>query len=196
MKRMSVGHVAVLTGSQSDLPVVEKVRDTLVDLGIPCELRVLSAHRSPRLTVDYVHLAERRGVEVFVACAGMANHLAGVVAANTRLPVIGVPLVSGRLGGLDSLLSTVQMPPGVPVAAVSIDGAANAALLAARILGVKYPVVRERLERAAAAEQRRYAAAHAAAERRAGVPDRGGEKRGRTRVGRAVARRKGSGARR
>jgi len=156
MKRTAVGRVGILAGSQSDLEIVRKARDALGELGISCELRVLSAHRSPDLTVKYVQSAEARGVEVIVACAGMANHLAGTVAAHTRLPVIGVPLASGALGGLDSLLSTVQMPPGVPVATVSVDGARNAAFLAARILGIKYAAVRARLEAAARADRRRY----------------------------------------
>jgi len=165
MSRAQQGRVAVLTGSTNDLETVRKVRETLEDLGVDCELRVLSAHRSPELTVAYVRAAEARGIEVFVACAGMANHLAGTVAAHTRLPVIGVPLASGKLDGLDSLLSTVQMPPGVPVATVSIDGVRNAAFLAARILGIKHAAVRERVEAAARAEQEKYAAALAEAER-------------------------------
>lgn len=164
--KLNVGRVGVLTGSQSDLGVVKKTCDTLGDLGIPSELRVLSAHRSPESTVKYVKSAESRGIEVIVACAGMANHLAGTVAAHTRIPVIGVPLASGALGGLDSLLSTVQMPPGVPVATVSIDGARNAAFLAARILGIKYQAVRTRLEQAVRAERRRYEEAGAAAEKK------------------------------
>jgi 5-(carboxyamino)imidazole ribonucleotide mutase len=160
-----VGRVGIVTGSESDLEIVRKVRDTLGSLGVGCELRVLSAHRSPELTVQYVRSAEARGIEVFVACAGMANHLAGTLAAHTRLPVIGVPLVSGALSGLDSLLSTVQMPPGVPVATVSVDGARNAAFLAARILGIKYPAVRARLEQAARDERLRYEQGLAAAEK-------------------------------
>jgi 5-(carboxyamino)imidazole ribonucleotide mutase len=165
MPREQRGRVAVLTGSANDLDMVKKIRETLAELGVGCELRVLSAHRSPELTVEYVRAAEARGIEVFVACAGMANHLAGTVAAHTRLPVIGVPLASGKLDGLDSLLSTVQMPPGVPVATVAIDGVRNAAFLAARILGIKHAAVRERLEAAARAERENYEAAHAEAER-------------------------------
>jgi 5-(carboxyamino)imidazole ribonucleotide mutase len=164
MPREQQGRVAVLTGSANDLDMVKKVRDTLAELGVGCELRVLSAHRSPELTVEYVRAAEARGIEVFVACAGMANHLAGTVAAHTRLPVIGVPLASGKLDGLDSLLSTVQMPPGVPVATVAIDGVRNAAFLAARILGIKHAAVRERVEAAARTEREKYEAAHAEAE--------------------------------
>ena len=131
--------VGILTGSPSDLPTIEKTQETLEELGIPSELKVLSAHRTPDLTVEYVQSAELRGVKVFIACAGMANHLAGTVAAHTVLPVIGVPLTSGALAGLDALLSTVQMPPGVPVAGMAIGkpGAQNAAILAAQILALK-----------------------------------------------------------
>jgi 5-(carboxyamino)imidazole ribonucleotide mutase len=125
--------VAILTGSPSDLPVVLKGRDILDGLDIPSDVRVLSAHRTPNETAQYVAAAEREGVEVFIACAGMAAHLAGVVAAHTALQ------------GVDALLSTVQMPPGVPVATVGIDGAQNAAFLAARIVAARHPEVRDRL---------------------------------------------------
>jgi 5-(carboxyamino)imidazole ribonucleotide mutase len=148
--------VGILTGSPSDLPTVEKAKDTLEELGVPCEVRVLSAHRTPDMTVDYVRRAEAAGVEVFIACAGLANHLAGTVAAHTLKPVIGVPLTSGSLGGMDALLSTVQMPPGVPVATVAVDGAKNAAFLAARILSIKYPEIGEALEEARKAARKSY----------------------------------------
>lgn len=154
--RESAPLVGILTGSPNDLPVVEKAQETLDELGVPCEIRVLSAHRTPDLTVEYVRAAEAAGVEVFIACAGLANHLAGVVAAHTLRPVIGVPLASGPLSGLDSLLSTVQMPPGVPVATVAVDGTRNAGFLAARLLAIKYPEIRERLEQAARESRRRY----------------------------------------
>lgn len=137
--------VGILTGSPSDLEVVKKAEDTLHSLGIPCELFVLSAHRTPELTARYVKSADERGLEVFIACAGMAAHLAGAVAAQTLLPVIGVPL-KASLDGMDALLATVQMPPGIPVATVGIDGAKNAAYLAARILAGKYPELRARLQ--------------------------------------------------
>jgi 5-(carboxyamino)imidazole ribonucleotide mutase len=137
--------VAILTGSPSDLPVVTKGRDVLDSLDIPNDVRVLSAHRTPRETAEYIAAAEKQGVEVFIACAGMAAHLAGVVAAHTIRPVIGVPIASGALQGVDALLSTVQMPPGVPVATVGVDGAKNAAFLAARIVALTHPEVRERL---------------------------------------------------
>ena len=138
--------VAILTGSPSDLPVVTKGRDVLDSLDIPNDVRVLSAHRTPRETAEYLAAAEKQGVEVFIACAGMAAHLAGVVAAHTLRPVIGVPIASGALQGVDALLSTVQMPPGVPVATVGVDGAKNAAFLAARIVALTHPEVRERLQ--------------------------------------------------
>jgi len=155
-ERTSAPLVGILTGSPSDLAVVEKARTTLEELGVPCELRVLSAHRTPDLTLEYVRSAEERGLEVLIACAGMAAHLAGVVASNSQLPVIGVPLAAGPLSGLDALLSTVQMPSGVPVATVAVDGARNAGFLAARIVARKYPDVRERLQAAAAVEIKRY----------------------------------------
>jgi 5-(carboxyamino)imidazole ribonucleotide mutase len=118
-----------MTGSPSDLPVVVQARDVLDELGISNDLRVLSAHRTPHDAVAYVEAAEQAGVEVFIACAGMSAHLAGVVAAHTTRPVIGVPLKSTALDGMDALLSTVMMPPGIPVATVAIDGAKNAGFL-------------------------------------------------------------------
>jgi 5-(carboxyamino)imidazole ribonucleotide mutase len=150
--------VAILTGSPNDVPRVAKAQEALDQLGVPSELRVLSAHRTPELTVEYVRGAEARGVRVFVACAGMANHLAGVVAAHTLRPVIGVPLASGALGGFDALLSTVQMPPGIPVATVAVDGARNAGLLAARILALDDPGLAERIAAGLAADRARYSA--------------------------------------
>jgi 5-(carboxyamino)imidazole ribonucleotide mutase len=150
--------VAILTGSPNDVAKVAKAQEALEQLGVPSELRVLSAHRTPDLTVEYVRDAEARGVQVFVACAGMANHLAGVVAAHTLRPVIGVPLAAGPLGGFDALLSTVQMPPGVPVATVAVDGARNAGLLAARILALRDPQLAGRIAEGLAAERTRYSA--------------------------------------
>jgi 5-(carboxyamino)imidazole ribonucleotide mutase len=138
--------VSILTGSPNDLPVVAKARATLDSLGVPNDLRVLSAHRSPVETVKYVENAEAAGVEIFICCAGMAAHLAGVVAAHTTRPVIGVPLAAGAVNGIDALLSTVQMPPGIPVATVAVDGAANAAYLAARILAATRPELRKKIE--------------------------------------------------
>lgn len=147
--------VGILTGSPSDLDVVKKAQETLHALGIPCELFVLSAHRTPDLTARYCKEAEARGLELIIACAGMAAHLAGAVAAQTLLPVIGVPL-KASLDGLDALLATVQMPPGIPVATVGIDGAKNAAYLAARMLARKFPEISERLEADLAAQRKRY----------------------------------------
>lgn len=130
--------VAILMGSASDADKLTGARDVLQKLGIAFEVTVTSAHRSPARTVDYVRSAEERGVRVFIAAAGGAAHLAGVVAAHTLKPVIGVPVDSTPLAGFDALLSTVQMPPGIPVATVAVGdmGARNAAYLAARILGL------------------------------------------------------------
>lgn len=127
--------VAIVMGSESDLPVVKGAVDTLKDFDVPFEIRVLSAHRTPEETAEYASLARDRGIRVFIAAAGAAAHLGGVIAAFTPLPVIGVPIPSSNLNGLDSLLSIVQMPSGVPVASVAIGGAKNAALLAIQILG-------------------------------------------------------------
>ena len=130
--------VGILTGSPNDLPTVVKVKDTLTELEIKSEIIVASAHRTPDKVIKYIERAHTEGVQVLIGCAGVAAHLAGVIAGHTRLPVIGLPLGNGPLTGLDSLLSTVQMPPGVPVATMAIDGARNAAMLAARILALKY----------------------------------------------------------
>jgi 5-(carboxyamino)imidazole ribonucleotide mutase len=148
--------VGILTGSASDLPVVEKAQEVLAGLGIRSELLVLSAHRTPERVTEYVKGAPKRGVEVFIACAGMAAHLAGAVAAQTLLPVIGVPLSNGGLSGLDALLATVQMPPGIPVATVAVDGAKNAAYLAARMLAVRHAGITEKLEADLAEQRKRY----------------------------------------
>ena len=148
--------VGILIGSPNDLPIVVKVRDALTELGIPSEIVVASAHRTPEKVMAYIKRAHSEGVQVLIGAAGVAAHLAGVIAAHTRLPVIGLPLGNGPLSGLDSLLSTVQMPPGVPVATVAIDGAKNAAFLAARILALKYPEIDQALENAAQAERVRY----------------------------------------
>lgn len=138
--------VAIIMGSISDLPVVKKAKDTLDSFGVPNELKVLSAHRTPEQTRDYVLKAREENVGLFIAAAGMAAHLAGAVAANTTLPVIGIPLKSKNLDGVDALLSTVQMPPGIPVATVGIDGAVNAALLAIEILAITDNNLQKKLE--------------------------------------------------
>ncbi|KJR43325.1 phosphoribosylaminoimidazole carboxylase catalytic subunit [Candidatus Magnetoovum chiemensis] len=138
--------VSIVMGSKSDLPIMEKAADVLKELAIPFEIRISSAHRLPVQTSEFAKGAQSRGIEVIIAAAGMAAHLAGVIASYTSLPVIGVPIKSGELGGIDALLSTVQMPPGIPVAAVAINGAKNAAILAAQILSIKYPVIKTALD--------------------------------------------------
>ncbi len=137
--------VGIVMGSRSDMPVMEKAGTTLADLGIEAEIRVMSAHRTPELVAEYASSAATRGIRVIVAGAGGAAHLAGVIAAQTTLPVIGVPMATQVAGGLDSLLSIVQMPRGIPVATVAIGGAENAALLAAEILALGDQTIRERL---------------------------------------------------
>lgn len=139
--------VAILLGSESDRPAMEESVRTLAEFQVPFEVVIASAHRSPDLVDRYVRSAEQRGLRVLIAAAGGAAHLAGTLAARTVLPVIGVPLESTGLGGLDALLATVQMPPGVPVATVALGtwGARNAAILAVQILAVGDPVLRERL---------------------------------------------------
>jgi 5-(carboxyamino)imidazole ribonucleotide mutase len=138
--------IGILIGSKSDLPVMEKCTKRLEDLGIDYELEVRSAHRAPDAVAEYVASAPERGIKVFICAAGMAAHLAGAVAARTNLPVIGIPIAAGTLGGFDALLSTVQMPSGVPVATVAVNGAANAAVLAAQILALSDPELAKRLE--------------------------------------------------
>jgi 5-(carboxyamino)imidazole ribonucleotide mutase len=138
--------VGIVCGSRSDFPVMEKAVELLGRLAVPCELHAISAHRAPDLLFRFVAGAEGRGVRVFIAGAGGAAHLPGVVAAKTILPVIGVPIPTQVAGGLDSLLSIVQMPKGVPVATVAIGGAENAALLAAEILALSDPALRDRLK--------------------------------------------------
>ena len=138
--------VGILVGSKSDLPVMEKCTNRFDDLGIDYELEVRSAHRNPEAVAEYVTSAPERGIKVFICAAGMAAHLAGAVAARTNLPVIGIPIAAGTLGGFDALLATVQMPSGVPVATVAVNGAANAAVLAAQILALSDPELAERLE--------------------------------------------------
>lgn len=149
--------VAVLMGSKSDWDVMRSTHETLDQFGIAHECRVLSAHRTPHETAEYVSGAEARGVRVLIAAAGAAAHLAGVTAAHTVLPVLGVPMESGALKGMDSLLSTVQMPGGIPVGTLAIGkaGAVNAALLAVAILGVERPELREKLRAHRAAQARK-----------------------------------------
>ena len=139
--------VGIMMGSSSDLPVMKEAGVILEKFGISFEEKILSAHRVPDEVGMYVASAEDRGLEVIIAGAGKAAHLAGTVASRTALPVIGVPLSSKDLQGMDSLLSTVQMPSGVPVATVAIDGAKNAGILAAQILGVKHPEIRDKIRK-------------------------------------------------
>lgn len=143
--------VGILMGSESDLPVMEKGAQVLTELGVAWEMDISSAHRLPEKTAEYARSARERGIEVLICGAGMAAHLAGVVASHTTLPVIGVPLKSGALSGVDALYSTVQMPPGIPVATVAVDGGKNAAYLACSILSISRPELAERLEQFRAA---------------------------------------------
>ena len=128
--------IAVIMGSDSDLPVVKKATDMLEAFGVPYEVHVFSAHRTPVESAEFTKAARKNGFGAIIAAAGMAAHLAGAIAANTTLPVVGIPVVSGNLGGMDALLSTVQMPTGIPVATVAINGAANAALLCIEMLAI------------------------------------------------------------
>ena len=137
--------VAVIMGSANDFDVVKKAADRLEEMNIPYEMRVMSAHRTAGDVLEFARNARSEGFGVIIACAGMAAHLAGFIAANTTLPVIGVPLKSNALAGMDALLATVQMPTGIPVAAVAVDGAANAAILAAEILALSDECIAERL---------------------------------------------------
>jgi len=135
--------VAIVMGSKSDYPVVQRAEAVLDSFKIETTTRIISAHRTPSVAETFSKEAEDDGIEVIIAAAGKAAHLGGVLAANTPLPIIGLPIKSSTLDGLDSLLSIVQMPKGIPVATVAIDGAENAALLAVQILSVKYPELRE-----------------------------------------------------
>ena len=140
--------VAVIMGSDSDLPVVEKAINTLAEYGVPYEVHVFSAHRTPEEARVFSSSARENGFGVMIAAAGMAAHLAGAIAANTTLPVIGIPVKSKYLDGIDALLSTVQMPTGIPVATVAIDGAANAALLSIQMLAIEDATLAQKLNEA------------------------------------------------
>lgn len=144
--------VGIVMGSDSDLPIVQKAVDTLKSLDIPYEVHIYSAHRTPVEARDFAVNARANGFGVIIAAAGMAAHLAGAIAANTTLPVIGIPCKGPVLDGIDALLSTVQMPSGIPVATVAINGAVNAALLCAQILGVSEPSIAEKLDAKRAAD--------------------------------------------
>jgi phosphoribosylaminoimidazole carboxylase PurE protein len=151
--------VAILMGSQSDMAKMEKAAEVLKAFGVPHEVKVLSAHRLPDKVAEYAKAAEGNGIRVLIAGAGMANHLAGALAANTTLPVIGVPLTGSALNGQDALYATVQMPKGVPVATVAIDGAANAAYLAVEILALSDKALAEKLKAHRKAEREKLEAA-------------------------------------
>ncbi len=138
--------VGVVMGSEKDLKVMKECGQVLERLGVPHETSIASTHRTPERVAEYARSAQERGLQVIIAGAGKAAHLAGTIASHTLLPVIGVPLTGSPLNGLDALLSTVQMPGGIPVATVDIDGARNAAVLAAEILALSHPDVRERLQ--------------------------------------------------
>lgn len=142
----AVKKVGLIMGSDSDLPVVQKAADVLEEFGVPYEMHIYSAHRTPVEARAFCTSARANGFGVIIAAAGMAAHLAGAMAAGTTLPVIGIPIGSARLDGLDALLSTVQMPSGIPVATVAIDGAKNAAILAVEMLALSDGVLTERLE--------------------------------------------------
>ena len=137
--------VAVIMGSDSDLPIVRKTINVLKRFNVDFEVNIMSAHRTPEIVVEYVKNADKNGIDLFIGAAGKAAHLPGVLAAYTVKPVIGLPIKSSTLDGMDSLLSIVQMPSGIPVATVAIDGGENAGLLAVQILALKYPELVEKL---------------------------------------------------
>ena len=144
--------VGIIMGSDSDLPIIQKATDMLKGLGIPYEVHIYSAHRTPEQARDFAMGARQNGFGVLIAAAGMAAHLAGAIAANTTLPVIGIPCKSSVLDGMDALLSTVMMPTGIPVATVAINGGGNAALLAAQILAVEDEELAKKLDAKRAAD--------------------------------------------
>lgn len=139
--------IAVIMGSDSDLPVVKKATDVLEQFGVPYEVHIFSAHRTPNEAAAFSKAARQNGFGAIIAAAGMAAHLAGAIAANTTLPVVGIPISSANLGGIDALLSTVQMPTGIPVATVAVNGAANAALLCIEMLAVTDSELADALEK-------------------------------------------------
>ena len=146
MERNEKMKVGIVMGSKSDYPVVERAEKVLTDFGVEFETRIISAHRTPVAAMEFASKAEENGIEVIIAAAGKAAHLGGVLAAFTPMPVIGLPVKSSTLTGLDSLLSIVQMPKGVPVATVAIDGAENAGILAVQMLSLKYPELRQAMK--------------------------------------------------
>ena len=164
--RTCMKKVAIIMGSDSDLPVTEKAADTLERHGVPFEVHIFSAHRTPEQARDFALHARENGFGAIIAAAGKAAHLAGAIAANTTLPVIGIPLKSSVLDGVDALLSTVQMPSGIPVATVAIDGAVNAALLSMEILAVADPDIAAKLDDLRREETAKVLAKNAAVEER------------------------------
>ena len=156
--------IAVIMGSDSDLPIVDKAVDILKQFGVPYEVHVFSAHRTPAEAAAFSISARERGFGAIIAAAGMAAHLAGALAANTTLPVVGIPVASAALGGIDALLSTVQMPTGIPVASVAVNGAANAALLSVQMLAVTDSDLAAKLDEARAAGREKVLAKNRAAE--------------------------------
>ncbi len=142
---MNTAQVGIIMGSDSDLPIMQEAAKILDELGIGSEVHTLSAHRTPEAVVEYVRASETAGYKAFICGAGGAAHLAGVVAAHTPLPVIGVPIMNKTTAGVDALFSTVQMPPGIPVATVAINGAKNAGILAAQIIGAGDPAVLQKV---------------------------------------------------
>lgn len=144
--------VGIVMGSDSDLETMKKCAEQLAAFGIACEMRIISAHRTPQIAHEYAASAASRGLKVIVAAAGMSAALSGVLAATTTLPVIGVPMVSGPLAGVDAALSTMQMPPGIPVACMAINGAVNAAIFAAQILATSDAAMAEKLQQFKAAQ--------------------------------------------
>ncbi len=147
--------IGLVIGSDSDLPIVQKAMDTLSSFGVPYEAHIYSAHRTPEKAAEFAAAARENGFGAIIAAAGMAAHLAGAIAAKTTLPVVGLPIESGKLGGIDSLLSTVQMPSGIPVATVAINGAVNAALLCIQILAVEDETLAGALAEKRAADYRK-----------------------------------------
>lgn len=156
--------IGIIMGSDSDLPIVQKAVDTLKSFDVPYEVHVFSAHRTPVEARDFSINARKNGFGAIIAAAGMAAHLAGAIAANTTLPVIGIPINSGKLNGVDALLSTVQMPSGIPVATVAIDGAVNAALLCIQILAVTDSDLADKLDNKRAADSQKVLEKNAAVE--------------------------------
>lgn len=146
MQQENTAKIAILMGSDSDWPAMQPCQDLLGQFGLACDVRVMSAHRTPDAVAEFARTAHERGYRLIIAAAGMAAALPGVVAAHTIVPVIGVPIASGTFGGFDALLSIAQMPPGVPVACVAVNGARNAAVLAAQMIGIGEPEVVRKLQ--------------------------------------------------